>query len=129
MKKKVILRTEAQVVLASQYLAQALDDEQLHEVAIRPFKSKRSLDQNDYYWKLISDIADYMGEEGAKGREYVSLLMKQEFLEPTSRTELPNGDIYVTFPSTADMTMKQLSEFSEMVERWAVTTLGFVRNV
>ena len=133
MKKRVILRSTELVTRAWSLMVEALkemlDGEPvLHEVIIRPYKTKRSLEQNAYYWKLVSDIADFMGEDGKTGREYVSMLMKQEFLEPTTKIKLPSGDIYVTYPSTSDMTVKQLAEFCEKIERWAVVNLGFERN-
>ena len=32
-----------------------------HEVVIRPFKSKRSLEQNDYLWRLMRAAAEPLG--------------------------------------------------------------------
>ncbi len=127
--RKVIIRNETLRARAIEMIQEhRIDPEKPVSVTLAPYKCKRSRDQNDYYWKLVSDIANFMGEEGKTGREYVSMMMKQEFLNPITKTELPSGDIYVTFSSTADMTVKELAEFCEMVERWAVQTLGFVRN-
>jgi len=134
MKKRVILRTTEMIKLIEQYAGQALaervDGEPvLHEVTIRPHKSKRSLEQNAYYWKLITDICMHLcGDKSKTATEKQSMDMKVEFLEPLTKTPLPDGRFYVTYKSTADMTIKELAEFCECVERWAIVELGFERH-
>ena len=38
-----------------------LDQEQLWSVNITPHKSTRSLSQNEYYWRFLTELADYFG--------------------------------------------------------------------
>ena len=94
------------------------------EVIVRPVKSKRSLDLNDYYWKLIRDIATFTGDSV----DATSIDMKAEFLTPLSEKALPDGRIFVQYKSTADMGVRELTEFCEKIESFAITELGFVRN-
>ena len=135
MKRKIIIRSTEVLKRVTEAAIEAYWEEDndgkpiLHEVLIRPHKAKRSLEQNDYYWKLITDICMFLcGDKSKSALEQQSMDMKVEFLQPLTKTQLPDGSFYVTYISTADMTIKQLAEFSECVERWAVVTLGFVRN-
>jgi len=95
------------------------------ELVIRTYKLKRSLEQNAYYWKLIGDIADFIGDD----KESVSLEMKAKFLEPVKIVPLADGSKAAIYPSTADMTVKKLATFCEMIEAWAIRELGFRRMV
>lgn len=38
-----------------------LDRDEIHEVVIRPHKSSRSLEQNDYQWRLLRAAAEPLG--------------------------------------------------------------------
>ena len=38
-----------------------LDQDKLWSVTVKPYKSIRSLDQNEYYWQLVTELADYFG--------------------------------------------------------------------
>lgn len=102
-----------------------VDEKRPLEVVIRPYRSKRTLEQNAYYWRLIGEIADFTGDD----KESVSLEMKAKFLEPARVVELPDGSKAAAFPSTADMTVKELATFCEMIEAWAVRELGFRKMV
>ena len=134
MKRRIILRAPEMISRVEDACSEAMTETEngepvLHEVLIRPHKSKRSLEQNDYYWKLITDICMFLcGDKSKSALEQQSMDMKVEFLQPLTKTQLPDGSFYVTYISTADMTIKQLAEFCECVERWAVLTLGFERH-
>ena len=38
-----------------------LDQNVLWSVTVKPYKSTRTLNQNDYYWRLVAELADYFG--------------------------------------------------------------------
>lgn len=124
MKRKIILRSEELCNRAVEVVMWMHREEGLHEMIIQPYKAKRTLEQNAYLHKLLADIANFTGDSLASTKSD----MKQEFLEPLSRRQMKNGDWQVEYPSTADMNTKELSEFCEKIEAWAITELGFVRN-
>lgn len=125
MKRRFVLRNKQIAELASKFIINLPINDPPLEVVIRPHKSKRTLDQNAYYWKLIKDIADFIGDD----KESVSLEMKARFLEPSKLVQLPDGSKAAIYPSTADMTVKELAQFCEMIESWAIRELGFRRVI
>ncbi len=98
-------------------------DDKPMEVVIRLHKSKRTLEQNAYLHKLLHDIAEFSGDN----IESVKIEMKARFLEPVTQVPMPDGRVYVVYPSTADMNVRELSEFCERIEAFAITELGFRR--
>ena len=52
-----------------------LDPEQLWTIKVSPYKSTRSLDQNEYYWRLVTELADYFGLQ-SKNEMHEVLLYK-----------------------------------------------------
>ena len=127
MKRRFVLRNQQIAENAARFIVGLAvnDDVPLLEVVVRPYRSKRSLEQNAYYWKLITEIADFIGDD----KESVSLQMKAKFLEPLKIVPLSDGSKAAVFPSTADMTVRELATFCEMIEAWAVRELGFRRMV
>ncbi len=124
MKRRFILRNKQIIERASEFVAGLpVDDERPLEIVIQPHRSKRTLEQNAYYWQLITDIANYIGDD----KESVAWEMKARFLEPVKVVDLPDGSKAAIYPSTADMTVKELTEYCEMIEAFAVRELGFVR--
>ncbi len=125
-KRRFVLRNREIIErLIAFLLSLPLDDDRPLEVVIRPYRSKRTLEQNAYYWRLIGEIADFTGDD----KESVSLERKARFLAPVKVVELPDGSKAAAFPSTADMTVKELATFCEIIEAWAVRELGFRRMV
>ena len=56
MNTKIICRT-SDLKKRAISIIDALPLEDTHEVVIRPYKSKRSLDQNNKMWAMLNDIA------------------------------------------------------------------------
>lgn len=128
MKRKIILRKAYQVERFVDAVQEAVVEHEnggdLHEVLIRPYKSKRSLEANAKLHALLASIASFTGDD----MESTKLQMKSLFLIPKATHKLPSGDKYVVFPSTADFNVSEMSEFIEKVQAFAISELGFVDN-
>jgi len=124
--RRFILRNDPIKERAADFVRtfQPANDGDIFECVVRKVKSKRTLEQNAYLHKLFSDIADFTGDT----KKEIKFLMKAEMLEPVFERKLPNGNTMVEYPSTADMSVKELTEFAERVEAFAITELGFVRG-
>ena len=94
-----------------------LDLSNAWEVEVKPFAFNRSVEQNKRYWKLISELGDYLGYDEGEMHElckYKFLSYKQDML----------GDEMVVVPSSSKLTIKEFVEYLSEVERFA-STLGF----
>ena len=99
---------------------QNLDTRTLYEVLVREFKSSRSQDQNEYYWEMITEMANYFGYD----KDTMHSLMQYEFL--TTWKEVQDKKIPV-ITSTTKLNVKQFNEYLENIKRWAAE-YGFVWN-
>ncbi|MDX8401732.1 MAG: recombination protein NinB [Mariprofundaceae bacterium] len=125
MKRRFVIRNREIAERAAEFVRGLPVQERPLEVVVRPYRSKRTLEQNAYYWRLIADIAHFIGDD----KESVALEMKARFLEPVKVVDLPDGSKAAVYPSSADMTVGELAEFCEKIEAWAVHELGFRRAV
>ena len=94
-----------------------LDLSNAWEIEVKPFAFNRSVEQNKRYWKLISELGDYLGYDEGEMHElckYKFLSYKQDML----------GDEMVVVPSSSKLTIKEFVEYLSKVERFA-STLGF----
>tara|TARA_B110000914_G_C15408240_1_gene420506 strand:+ start:232 stop:597 length:366 start_codon:yes stop_codon:yes gene_type:complete len=94
-----------------------LDLSNAWEVEVKPFAFNRSVEQNKRYWKLISELGDYLGYDEGEMHElckYKFLSYKQDML----------GDEMVVVPSSSKLTIKEFVEYLSKVERFA-SELGF----
>jgi len=98
-----------------------LDLTKAWEIEVKPFAFNRSTQQNKKYWKLIKELANYLGYSEHEMHE----LMKYKFL--SYKQELL-GDEMVVIPSSSKLTIKEFVEFLSKVERFAVD-LGFKLDV
>jgi len=82
-------------------------------------KPKRSLDQNRYYWAVLTDIS----EQVVPGKAYEPSIW-HEYLRalflPERMVELPDGSVKMLEGSTAELRQDQFSEYVEKVIQWAV---------
>ena len=86
-------------------------------IEVKPFAFNRSVEQNKRYWKLISELGDYLGYDEGEMHElckYKFLSYKQDML----------GDEMVVVPSSSKLTIKEFVEYLSKVERFA-RELGF----
>jgi len=94
-----------------------LDLSKAWEIEIKPFAFNRSVEQNKRYWKLITELGDYLGYDEGEMHElckYKFLSYKQDML----------GDEMVVVPSSSKLTIKEFVEYLSKVERFA-SELGF----
>lgn len=83
-------------------------------ISAKPKKSKRSLDQNSRYWKLITELGKHFGYEV----EEMHQLMGYKFLRYKKKERE-----FIT--STTKLTTKEMAEYQENIERFAAQH-GFV---
>lgn len=99
--------------LAHQMLDSAPDG---HILEIRP--AKRSLEQNRYYWAVLSDISEQVvpgrSYEPSTWHEYLRGLFLSERM-----IELPDGSLKMLEPSTAELKKDEFSEYLEKVIKWS----------
>ena len=123
MKHRLIIQNEGVLKRAASIL-QSLEGDftELHEVIIRPYKSKRSDEQNRRLHKIIGMCAAESGEtiDGMKKA------FNRELLEPIAFKAKTNEPIY---QSTADMNVSELCDFMSKVEmlaaQWFSVTLPY----
>jgi len=109
------------VILTSQnrdiakQLIDSADDGMILEIR----KPKRSLEQNRYYWAILSDIS----EQVVPGKAYEPSIW-HEYLRalflPERVVELPDGSMKMLEPSTAELRQNEFSEYVEKVVKWAL---------
>lgn len=90
-----------------------LDPEQLWTVKITPYKSTRSLDQNEYYWRLVTELANYFGLK-SKTEMHEVLLYKLLSKEK----QIKNLKV-MTVGSTTKLNVKEFNEYLEKVKDFA----------
>ena len=91
-----------------------LDNEDFWEITIKKFDPKRSLDSNDFYWKLITAMADYFG---VSNKEEMHDVMKYNYL--SERKEI-KGKKIITIKSTSDLNQKEFNEYVSKVKNFAI---------
>jgi len=82
-------------------------------------KSKRSIDQNDRYWALVTDFGEFCGYTKDEMHQEVG----RRFL--TYEKTMPNGEIKKFVKSTTKLTTKEMAELQEHIERVAAQQ-GFI---
>ena len=81
-------------------------------------KPKRSLDQNRYYWAILTDISEQVvpgkAYEPSMWHEYLRAL----FL-PERMVELPDGSLKMLEGSTAELRVNEFTDYLEKVIKWS----------
>jgi hypothetical protein len=96
----------------------ALDPHKQWVCNITEKKTKRSLDQNSRYWKLLTDFGRYLGYEAEEMHE----LARYKFLFDEIEV---NGEWMPRLKSTTKLNTQDFTEYMDAIDRWAVS-LGFV---
>ena len=95
-------------------LVETADDGMVLEIR----KPKRSLDQNRYYWAILSDIS----EQVVPGKDYEPSIW-HEYLRalflPERMIELPDGSVKMLEPSTAELRKDEFSQYLDKVIKWS----------
>ena len=90
-----------------------LDKANLWTVKITPYKSTRSLDQNDYYWRLVTELADYFG---LKSKDEMHEVLSYKLL--SEEKQIKNLKV-MTINSTTKLNVKEFNEYLEKVKKFA----------
>ncbi len=90
-----------------------LDQDKLWSVTVKPYKSTRSLDQNEYYWKLVTELADYFG---LKSKDEMHEVLLYKLL--SEEKQIKNLKV-MTIGSTTKLNVKQFNEYLEKVKEFA----------
>ena len=90
-----------------------LDQDKLWSVTVKPYKSIRSLDQNEYYWKLVTELADYFG---LKSKDEMHEVLLYKLL--SEEKQIKNLKV-MTIGSTTKLNVKQFNEYLEKVKEFA----------
>lgn len=90
----------------------SLDPTQRWKVAVTRWKSKRSLEQNSRYWKLITELANYTGDD----KDRMHDLMGYKFLREVVTVK---GEEIWRIKSTTELNTAQMAEYQDSIERWA----------
>jgi len=81
-------------------------------------KPKRSLEQNRYYWAILTDISEQVvpgkAYEPSVWHEYLRAL----FL-PERMVELPDGSVKMVEASTSELRVNDFTEYLEKVIKWS----------
>jgi hypothetical protein len=90
-----------------------LDKEKLWTVKITPYKSTRSLDQNEYYWRLVTELANYFG---LKSKDEMHEVLLYKLL--SKEKQIKNLKV-TTIGSTTKLNVKEFNEYLEQVKEFA----------
>jgi hypothetical protein len=105
-------------------LIEGLPLQETHEVVIRPYKSKRSLEQNNTMWLWIDRIRVHIGDSTGKfySSEQVHEWLKEKFL-PTNIVEI-GGLAVKCAATTTKLNTKEMAEYLTMIEQFCAAELG-----
>jgi hypothetical protein len=90
-----------------------LDQDVLWSVTVKPYKSTRTLDQNDYYWRLVAELADYFG---LKSKDEMHEVLLYKLL--SEEKQIKNLNV-ITVGSTTKLNVKQFNDYIEKVKEFA----------
>lgn len=124
MKAHFILRSPLQRSALSEYLL-TVPAEPVHEVIIREWKSKRTLDQSAAAWVVVTAISEQVWIEGRQySKDVWWLHLKREYFGPAHK-QMPDGSLVEVEPRSSVRNTKEFSEWLEFLHSKAVE-LGVV---
>jgi hypothetical protein len=121
-KQKFILRSE-EIRRRASDLIREIPLDVVHEVVIRPYKSKRSLDQNALHWKRMDIIRLHIADSTGQvfSAEDVHEFFKKKFL-PVRLIEIGGESVKVR-RTTTQLNTKEFSEFMDNIDRYCIEHL------
>lgn len=94
------------------------------EVCIRPYNSKRSVEQNRRLWFLYREISEKVFIDGKRFSQDVwHEFLKRKFI---GCIEMPNGQLMGI--STTKLSVQEMSEYQEKIIAWASMEHGVLWN-
>lgn len=89
------------------------------EIVIKPWRNKRSHQQNKYYWGVpIKLIGEKLGYDDDETHE----ILKQKFLK-IKVVRLGDGEEFIISKSTTDLKTVEFEDFLSKVRTWASVKL------
>jgi len=113
MEKRFVLRNEKVAEHAVSAVLAAAEEGTTNEVLIRPYKSRRSRDQNDMMWAIMRAIAKHTGDDVNSVKE----VLQRKFLGLQTKEAL--GDTVTFIRPTSDLNVEEFSEFLEQLQAFA----------
>jgi hypothetical protein len=96
----------------------ALDPTVRWQVTVRPYKSKRTLEQNSRLWVLYNELGQHIGHTADEVHE----LMGYQFLRELKTI---NGQAVEVIKSTTKLDTKAMTDYQDSIVRWAAQ-IGYV---
>ena len=94
--------------------SQVRDISEPMELILRPAKSKRSVEQNARYWRMLREVSAVVWVEG---RQYSAEVWHEHFArEFIGCEDLPNGDKKAI--STTTLKVDEFGEYMTQIEAW-----------
>lgn len=107
----------------SKYSLEELPKVEGKDVQIKPFDDIRSLQQNAYYWKVISELTKYTGTEDWKWHNF----FKFTFLHDKIKVMKLGGEDQIVLPSTTELSISEMAKYiTDIVGD--KTRLGWIRE-
>ena len=117
--KKFILVSNEVITNCLDYIA-ALQLKPVMTVEIKKFVKQRTLDQNAYYWRLLTELGMYLGYS----KDEMHDICRHKFLGYDEK--MIKGEIYRTLKHTPNLETPEMAIYTQQIEAWAVADLGFV---
>ena len=90
-----------------------------YEITVRPYKSKRSIEQNKRLWKIYQVIAESVWVEG---RRFSSEVWHEHFKGVylgVEEIDMPNGDVLKRPLRTANLKTDGMTQYQDSIQAWA----------
>lgn len=91
------------------------------EISIQKLKSERSIQQNRYYWMLVTILANELGYD----KEDMHEICKFKFLKREKVIE-GSGEVLEYLKSTTTLSKADFADMTSDLIRWAVESFGIV---
>jgi len=86
-----------------------------YELVLRPIKSKRSMEQNKRYWKLLAELQEVAYLDGRQyGKDAWHEYLRREFI---GCIDLPGGGVIGM--STTTLSIDEFTDYMTRIEAWA----------
>ena len=120
---RIILSTDKQFALAKEALVHLWNtraESDLHEILFRPYKAKRSHEQNNLLWAVLTDISTQLPDETGKHYSpeiwhnyFKAIILGKDSIVIDGKPELVQK-------STTKLGTKEFSDYVTQIQAWAV---------
>ena len=116
MAKRFVVRPENRLdvlqIIHQWLLAQAVESLPL-EVVIRPYKRNRTVEQNDYYWAVLTHIS----QETGYTKDDLHDMMRYKFLGMQKKEVA--GVVIEYLPSTTKLKVGDMADYITQIDQWS----------